>query len=63
VDEALAPQIVHRALPAVVVRPVVLPHVELEQIDVRTVQVRQTLLRVFADVVGREHLVERRAAA
>ena len=60
-DQALALQVVDRALPAVVARPGVFPDVELLEVDGRDAQVRQALLGVFADVVGGKAVVEREA--
>ena len=48
-----------RPLPAVVVRPGVAPDVKLLEIDRRDADVREALLRVLADVVGRIDIVQR----
>ena len=51
--ELLPLEIVHRPLPAVIVRPCVAPDVKLLEVDRGDAKVREALLGVLANVIGR----------
>ena len=58
-DQAFVLERAQRPLPAIVGRPVVVPDVELLEVERRDADVLEALLGVLADVVGREDVVER----
>ncbi len=58
-DEALALQVVHRALPPLVCGPRVRPHVQLLDVHAVEPEVLEALLGHVADVSGREDVLER----
>ena len=57
--EKLPLQLVGRLLPALVVRPRVAPHVELQQVDRFDPEIAQAFFCVATDMVGRKHIVQR----
>src|SRR5690606_9023329 len=61
--QALPLHVLDGALPALVGRPVVLPHVELHQVDAVHAEVFQALFGVLYNVVRRENVFEREAPA